>query len=126
MAPTTARQCAPDLCRTVPADSAAPPALRDACRRWLQRLGWPDAEAEELLEAATEAVTNVVRHSDADECTVDFGSNGLTVTDDGRGLGQRAEGNGIRGLRERVAGAGGTMTLETGPEGHGTVLEVTM
>lgn len=73
-----------------------------------------------------EAITNVVRHSDADECTVDFRSNGLTVADDGRGLGQRAEGNGIRGLRERVAGAGGTMTLETGPEGHGTVLEVTM
>lgn len=63
MARTTARQSAPDLCRTVRADSSAPPMLRDACQRWLQGLGWPDAETAELLEAASEAVTNVVEHA---------------------------------------------------------------
>jgi two-component system sensor histidine kinase DesK len=73
-----------------------------------------------------EAVTNVVRHSDADECWVELATNRLTVRDDGRGLGERPEGNGIRGLRERVEAAGGRLSIETGPQGHGTVLEVTL
>ena len=73
-----------------------------------------------------EATTNVVRHSDADACWVELESNRLTVRDDGRGLGERPEGNGIRGLRERVEAAGGRLAIETGPEGHGTVLEVTL
>ncbi|WP_370587397.1 sensor histidine kinase [Terrabacter sp. MAHUQ-38] len=73
-----------------------------------------------------EATTNVVRHSDADTCWVELTSNRLVVRDDGRGLESRPEGNGIRGLRERVGAAGGTFSLTTGPEGHGTVLEVTL
>ncbi|GAA2740550.1 sensor histidine kinase [Terrabacter aerolatus] len=73
-----------------------------------------------------EATTNVVRHSDADTCWVEVGTNRLTVRDDGRGIDGRPEGNGIRGLRERVGAAGGRLSLETGPEGHGTVLEVTL
>ncbi len=71
-----------------------------------------------------EATTNVVRHSDADACWVELDTDRLTVRDDGRGLGGRPEGNGIRGLRERVEAAGGHLSLETGHEGHGTVLEV--
>ncbi|MCU1537022.1 MAG: Histidine kinase [Humibacillus sp.] len=73
-----------------------------------------------------EAVTNVVRHSDADACAVELATNRLRVSDDGRGLGGRPEGNGIRGLRERVEAAGGSLALTTGPAGHGTVLEVTL
>ena len=73
-----------------------------------------------------EATTNVVRHSDADTCWVELATNRLSVRDDGRGLGARPEGNGIRGLRERVEAAGGRLSLETGPQGHGTVLEVTL
>ncbi|WP_323100208.1 sensor histidine kinase [Intrasporangium sp. YIM S08009] len=73
-----------------------------------------------------EAMTNVVRHSDADACWVELDSNRLTVRDDGRGLEDRPEGNGIRGIRERVEAAGGRLSLATGPEGHGTVLEVTL
>jgi two-component system sensor histidine kinase DesK len=73
-----------------------------------------------------EATTNVVRHSDADECWVELDTNRLTVRDDGRGIDARPEGNGIRGLRERVEAAGGALTLTTGPDGHGTVLEVTL
>lgn len=73
-----------------------------------------------------EATTNVVRHSDADACWVELASNRLVVRDDGRGLGERPEGNGIRGLRERVEAAGGRIAIATGPEGHGTVLEVTL
>ncbi|MCK0112235.1 sensor histidine kinase [Ornithinimicrobium sp. F0845] len=72
-----------------------------------------------------EAVTNVVRHSGASLCTVELGSDLLRVTDDGKGTGGRREGNGLRGIRERVCAAGGTLTLAPGPAG-GTVLEVTL
>lgn len=73
-----------------------------------------------------EAITNVVRHSDADQCQVELQSNVLVVADDGRGLGGRPEGNGIRGLRERIGAAGGLLAYTTGPGGTGTVLEVTL
>lgn len=73
-----------------------------------------------------EAVTNVVRHSDADACSIELGSNVLTVADDGRGREGRPEGNGIRGLRERVEAAGGQLSYAAGSDGHGTTLEVTM
>lgn len=71
-----------------------------------------------------EAVTNVVRHSRARTCTVGLGHDWLTVTDDGRGIEGRREGNGLRGLRERVEQAGGTIDVGPGPEGRGTKLEV--
>lgn len=72
-----------------------------------------------------EAVTNVVRHSGATRCTVELGPGRLVVADDGRGAVGRREGNGLRGIRERVAAAGGTITLTPGPTG-GTVLEVSL
>ncbi|WP_202613637.1 sensor histidine kinase [Ornithinimicrobium cerasi] len=71
-----------------------------------------------------EAVTNVVRHSRARRCVVELGSDCITVTDDGRGLQGRREGNGLGGLRERVQQAGGRLYLGAGPDGHGTRLEV--
>lgn len=73
-----------------------------------------------------EAVTNVVRHSDATTCRIDLGTNVLRVTDDGRGLDGRAPGNGLRGVRERVEAAGGHLQVGPGQDGHGTVLEVTL
>jgi two-component system sensor histidine kinase DesK len=73
-----------------------------------------------------EAVTNVVRHSEASSCRVELASNALRVIDDGRGLGDRPAGNGLRGLRERVVGAGGTLRVATPSDGRGTVLEVTL
>ncbi len=71
-----------------------------------------------------EAATNVVRHSAARTCTVELGSSTLSVTDDGRGIDGRPDGNGLRGLRERVAGAGGRLSLGPGPAGRGTTLRV--
>ncbi|MCG7320768.1 sensor histidine kinase [Arsenicicoccus bolidensis] len=71
-----------------------------------------------------EAVTNVVRHSGAGRCAIRLSAAGLVVEDDGRGLRGAKEGNGIRGLRERVAGAGGSLTIGPGPDGRGTRLEV--
>lgn len=71
-----------------------------------------------------EAVTNVVRHSRAERCTVALAPRGLVVSDDGCGVDGAAEGNGLRGIRERVAAAGGTLDVRTGPDGRGTVVEV--
>ncbi len=73
-----------------------------------------------------EAVTNVVRHSDATTCRIDLGPNVLRVADDGRGLDGRAPGNGLRGVRERVEAAGGHLQVGPGQDGRGTVLEVTL
>jgi two-component system sensor histidine kinase DesK len=70
-----------------------------------------------------EAVTNVVRHSRAHAVVIELGPSGIAVTDDGTGC-DGAEGNGLRGMRERVAGAGGT--LEVGPATPGTRLEVVL
>ncbi|MGO1509486.1 MAG: sensor histidine kinase [Actinomycetaceae bacterium] len=67
--------------------------------------------------ALREAVTNVVRHSGASRCTVAWGEDWLTVTDDGRGFSGGREGNGLRGLRERVAQAGGSVELGPAPDG---------
>lgn len=72
-----------------------------------------------------EAVTNVVRHSGARQCTIELGAARLSVTDDGQGVDGLREGNGLRGIRERVALAGGTASLAAGPAG-GSVLEVVL
>ncbi|WP_186356108.1 histidine kinase [Streptomonospora sp. PA3] len=59
-----------------------------------------------------EALTNALRHSAAAhaEVALDYGDTELrvAVTDDGRGAQEAPEGNGLRGMRERAAAAGGT------------------
>lgn len=72
------------------------------------------AVEETLSLALREAVTNVVRHSDASRCTIRTavrdGRVMLEVVDDGRGLGG-APGLGLRGMSERVESLGGSITL---------------
>jgi two-component system sensor histidine kinase DesK len=63
-----------------------------------------------------EAVTNVVRHARADAVVIRLGPDGIAVTDDGAGC-SGPEGNGLRGMRERVSGAGGTLTVESAAPG---------
>lgn len=62
--------------------------------------------------AVREGLINVIRHSRASSCAVRLSPSSVEITDDGMGAAALA-GNGLRGLRERVAAAGGT--LETGP-----------
>jgi len=62
-----------------------------------------------------EAVTNIVRHAHASRCSMHFsaqnGHTSLIVEDDGRG-GVRVEGNGLRGMRERVEALGGQFVVD--------------
>lgn len=65
-----------------------------------------------LAMTLREAVTNVIRHAGAACCTIVVARDGpmtqLTVDDDGRG-GAFLEGNGIRGMRQRIVAAGGRL-----------------
>ncbi|MEZ0160617.1 sensor histidine kinase [Streptomyces griseorubens] len=89
-------------------------------------LGEVPEDAESTLAwALREAVTNVVRHSGARRCTVEVARRHtrdgqvleLSVEDNGPGGSATGHGNGLRGLRERLAAVGGT--LEAGPVRHG-------
>ena len=61
-----------------------------------------------------EGLTNIVRHSRARSCAVRLSPSSIEITDDGIGS-SAPPGNGLTGLRERVAEAGGS--IEAGP-GH--------
>ena len=84
------------------------------------------APGQEALLALVvrEAVTNVVRHASATNCQLSFSDaiNGwrLLIADDGRG-GAFQEGNGLRGMRERVEGVGGSMLCQSR---RGTKLDI--
>lgn len=74
------------------------------------------AEETVLSLIVREAVTNIVRHAQASHCRLEFAANGggtaLVVEDDGRG-GIREEGNGLRGMRERVESMGGQFRIDS-------------
>jgi two-component system, NarL family, sensor histidine kinase DesK len=80
------------------------------------KLTLPAVHESVLSMAVREAVTNVVRHAQARNCSMRLGQrNGschLEVEDDGRG-GDHSEGNGLRGMRERVEMLGGTLTRDS-------------
>jgi two-component system sensor histidine kinase DesK len=71
-----------------------------------------------------EAVTNIVRHAGASECSIELftaqDKTQLVIADDGRGD-IRKEGNGLRGMRERVQELGGSLSLESN---RGTRLQI--
>ncbi|MGH3470898.1 MAG: ATP-binding protein [Nocardioidaceae bacterium] len=57
-----------------------------------------------------EGVTNILRHSKADRCSICLTPDSVEIHDDGVGLAGSTEGNGLMGLRNRVEAAGATMT----------------
>jgi two-component system sensor histidine kinase DesK len=59
-----------------------------------------------------EGLTNIVRHAHASSCAVRLAPAAVEITDDGVG-GRAGPGNGLTGLRERVAAAGGV--IDAGP-----------
>ncbi len=92
----------------------------------------PAQHESALALALREAVTNVVRHADADTVTIRSEAARdrvvLEVTDDGRG-GSAPDGSGLSGMRERVAALGGHVIRADGagaPGRVGTLLRVTL
>lgn len=81
----------------------------------------PDDADRLLAWALREATTNVVRHSGAARCDIEISTGGgaaaLRVADNGAAAERAVFGNGLRGLTERLAAAGGT--LEAGARDGG-------
>ncbi|MBD3825494.1 MULTISPECIES: sensor histidine kinase [Stenotrophomonas] len=73
-----------------------------------------------------EAATNIARHAQAHQAWVHFEEDGrsllMQIRDDGRG-GVQSDGNGLSGMRERVAALRGTLHLQS-VRGEGTCLSV--
>ena len=87
----------------------------------------PPATAHALFCCIQEAITNAVRHAAADLLTIDIRRRGgqivVAIADNGRGSHGRAEGNGLRGMRERLAQQGGGLTAANLP-GRGFGLDL--
>ena len=106
------------------------PAEMELARSTLQSAGvalacespLPQVDAAEeivLCLAVREAVTNIVRHAHATHCRIRFtsssdGFHSLLITDDGAHPNLQ-EGNGLRGMRERIQSVGGRLSITTDP-----------
>jgi two-component system sensor histidine kinase DesK len=91
-----------------------------------ERESFTPQEETALALALREAVTNIVRHARATTCRLRFiseaGQRRLVVEDDGQQTVVR-EGNGLRGMRERIESLGGRFSMEQGiAQDHGTRL----
>ena len=86
----------------------------------------PAMQESVLSLAVREAVTNVVRHAQARTCRMRLeqqnGNCQLEIQDDGCGA-SNGEGNGLRGMRERVEMLGGTLQRRNE---SGTTLTITL
>jgi signal transduction histidine kinase len=74
--------------------------------------------AQVLLRCAQEIITNTVRHADARNlwlrCERTEGNElAIHARDDGRGAGDMRQGNGLTGMRERLAQVGGRLDIVT-------------
>ncbi len=79
-----------------------------------------DAErAHAVLRLVQEALTNAVRHGDAEHVWIALRRDGDAVhveaRDDGRGVAVIRPGNGLRGMRERLGSVGGVVELTSAP-----------
>ena len=77
--------------------------------------------AESLLRIVQECLTNAARHASAETLTVSLKNEEtgmhLQIEDDGRMKGGMREGNGVSGIRERVAALGGALQFGTSATG---------
>lgn len=91
------------------------------------RVEEPD-RAQVLLRCAQESVTNAIRHARARHLWLRFyrtadGEMAMEARDDGQGAALPAAGNGLNGMRERLARIGGRLSFHSAP-GRGFWLEV--
>jgi len=90
----------------------------------------PD-QAAALFRIAQEALTNIAKHARARSVSVRLqrarGQLSLKITDDGKGIAptdrSKTDSFGLRGMAERAAALGGTLTLSHAP-GGGTVVAI--
>ena len=89
----------------------------------------PDHVATAAYYVAAEAVANALKHASAHRLRIDIGSaNGslrVSVTDDGRGGAPPFGSAGMNGLGDRVAAAGGRLSVHS-PRGEGTTVEAVL
>jgi signal transduction histidine kinase len=101
----------PHLTCTGPVDTAVPVAVRP-----------------QILAAVRESLSNVVRHAQASQVTIEVTVGaGLVVTrvaDDGVGIGATTRRSGLRNLSDRAEALGGTVRISDN-DPHGTVVELT-
>jgi signal transduction histidine kinase len=73
--------------------------------------------AQVLLRCAQEIITNALRHANARNLWLRFERDGgelaVHARDDGRGAGELHQGNGLTGMRERLAQIGGRLNITT-------------
>jgi signal transduction histidine kinase len=85
------------------------------------------ALAHAVLRSVQEAISNVVRHSGAAmaRVAVEQLHDGLSISvhDDGHGAGNRGPGNGLSGMRERIAALGGHLQVG-GRAGGGFAVDI--
>ena len=83
--------------------------------------------AHVLLRCTQEIITNAVRHAQAQVLRLRYGWDGeairLQARDDGRGTESPDAGNGLAGMRERLATYGGELEVESAP-GQGFTLRL--
>jgi len=83
--------------------------------------------AHVLLRCTQEIITNTVRHAQAQLLRLRYVRDGdairLQARDDGRGAEQTVAGNGLRGMRERLAAYGGELDIASAP-GQGFTLNL--
>jgi len=88
-----------------------------------------DATELVVFRVAQEALTNVARHAHAKTVELSLGMRGdnvvLSIGDDGVGIGQDAEGTGLRGMRERALLVGGEFDVRR-RAGGGTSVTLTV
>jgi two-component system sensor histidine kinase DesK len=78
------------------------------------------AQDSALAMVLREAVTNIIRHSGAQHCRIELENGGpnlrLLIADDGHG-GSLREGNGFKGMRERLKAVSGNLEIDSGHNG---------
>jgi PAS domain S-box-containing protein len=91
----------------------------------------PPEWEENLLRVGQEVLTNVLRHARASEFKAQLvfatGEIGLDLRDNGAGFdpGGRYDGFGLQGIRKRVEGMGGQLSLQSA-KGQGTVISIVL
>ena len=92
-------------------------AVKVETAEYLPELSFPQANA--IIKAVQECITNTLRHAGASHLDIaishDDGWVKIVVQDNGRVYGSLVEGNGLKGMRERISEVAGRVHFEASP-----------